>query len=495
MLCSIRWCLGATLVVAAAIVGGLAGPGPAATREGPATDHVACLVLFKRQLLSGSADYGNFTKVNETAPRAKLRQETVAKLKALRAASQEALDPFFKEHPEIEAGNWYWVVNALAAVGPRASLEKIAAHPEVREILYDPEALRLVPDRTVDRVVQAVAVDPVEEGPLDLTGVDVPWNLEEIGAKRCWTEHRVTGRGVVVAVMDTPWCYTSPAMKPAVWRNPGEIPGNGIDDDGNGFTDDIHGWSFVSAPLHTGSFSHGLACAGIIAGRPAKGVITGVAPRARVMLLAGGASGALSAIQYAIEMKADLASMSFMNRSPPPVRALWRLVCEQATAAGLLLGGGAGNFGEHAKVPEQIWSPKDVPCVLCAAGVRRGGGRPPYSSQGPVTWENVPPYRDFPMPPGLKKPDFAAFPEGYPVQFPDGPTVREGMRGNSFSGPHAMGVAALVLEAAPELTPWKVQRILCETAKDLFSPGWDAESGWGLLDAGLAVERALKERR
>ena len=68
-----------------------------------------------------------------------------------------------------------------------------------------------------------------------------------------------------------------------------------------------------------------------------------------------------------------------------------------------------------------------------------------------------------------------------------------GPAGNSFSGPHAAGVAALVLSANPTINPWEVGQIISETARDLGPPGRDEKFGAGLIDAWAAV-RAARER-
>ena len=112
---------------------------------------------------------------------------------------------------------------------------------------------------------------------------------------------------------------------------------------------------------------------------------------------------------------------------------------------------------------------------------------------GPVGWGDVLYYGDHSFPPGLTKPDVAGFPgPGFALLDPAGGYIDPNteIRGNSFSGPQAAGIAALVLSAAPELPPWTVREIIQSTARDLGPPGKDNDTGAGLLDAFAAVQAA-----
>ena len=111
------------------------------------------------------------------------------------------------------------------------------------------------------------------------------WNLKRIGAAQAWDTTQ--GQGVLVAVVDSGLDLTHPDIAANVWSNPGEIPFNLIDDDGNGFVDDVHGYDFVAMTGDpTDDFGHGTHVAGTIAavGNNGQGVI-GVAPRATLMVL------------------------------------------------------------------------------------------------------------------------------------------------------------------------------------------------------------------
>ena len=127
------------------------------------------------------------------------------------------------------------------------------------------------------------------------------------------------GKGTVVAVIDTGVDYTHKDLADNIWVNEGEIPGNGIDDDGNGYVDDVYGVDFVegdSDPMD--EHGHGTHIAGIIAMTPGNGGGVGVAYGAKIMCVrAGQANGSFAstdiakAIKYAADNGADVINMSF----------------------------------------------------------------------------------------------------------------------------------------------------------------------------------------
>jgi subtilisin family serine protease len=104
------------------------------------------------------------------------------------------------------------------------------------------------------------------------TFADVPnlggnnWGADLIKAPEAWTKG-YTGQGVVVAVLDTGVDYNHSDLKDNIWTNSQEIAGNGLDDDGDGYIDDIHGWNFVNNNSDVMDRNgHGSHVAGIIAG-------------------------------------------------------------------------------------------------------------------------------------------------------------------------------------------------------------------------------------
>lgn len=155
------------------------------------------------------------------------------------------------------------------------------------------------------------------------------WYLTSCNIQKSWRWLKSKGisaggdPSVTVAVIDTGVDYTHPDLKANMWVNTDEIPGNGIDDDGDGYIDDVYGCSTVSdARFHTGDpmddHGHGTHVAGIIAAANNKVGTVGVAYNVKIMAIkAGQATGVFlqsdiaEAIVYAYTHGADVINMSF----------------------------------------------------------------------------------------------------------------------------------------------------------------------------------------
>lgn len=217
-----------------------------------------------------------------------------------------------------------------------------------------------VSEPVVERRINGVPVSAIND-----TKYPDQWYLDGANVKQAWASLEAEGlpaggsSDVVVAVIDSGVDYTHPDLLNNMWVNPGEIPNNGIDDDGNGFVDDVHGVDVLSEPInHNGDpqdvHGHGTHVAGVIAaeGGNNQGIV-GVAYNTKIMAIkAAQYSGVLTsadiaeAISYAVEHGADVINMSFggYGRSQVEEDAL-------ATAyAQAVLISSAGNDGK----PNQI---------------------------------------------------------------------------------------------------------------------------------------------
>ena len=458
---------------------------------------VDVLILGRTQLLEPIGGLEKFAKQHAAADRRKLRTTVIADLKRIAQPEQTKILKSLGDRPTIK----YWIYNAIAASLDSAELRRIAAMDEVR-FIYSAPAVPRARQRESDSM--RAVLKPAERRPFDATGKRIPWNLQKLDVPAAWAAG-ATGEGVVVASLDNGVNYLHPDLTNNIWINRREIADNGKDDDGNGYVDDLYGYNFARMDPEIGAFipgpgptQHGSVTSGIVAGDGSGGIVTGVAPRARIMALQGnGIISAPLAFQYALENGADIMSMSFSIPNLGNARGLWRLMADHAVAAGLVLAGGAGNFQQNQPIPVQHQSPKDVPSVISVGGVDSLFQLVPFSSMGPVEWSNVELYRDYPMPNGMIKPDVVAFPgAGYPVlSYPSGYIdPNNTTRGNSLSGPQGAGVAALMFSVAPSLPAWRVMPILKATARDLGEPGPDNRFGSGLINAAAAVRMAKSER-
>ena len=157
---------------------------------------------------------------------------------------------------------------------------------------------------------------------LQNTGQDIRGILgtddADIDAELAWVI-KTGDPNFVVAVIDTGTDYNHPDLDSNIWTNPGEIAGNGIDDDGNGYIDDIHGydfWSNDADPMDENG--HGTHVAGTICAESNNGVgVAGVAWQCKIMALrflgpnGGYTSDAISALNYAVAMGVTVSNNSW----------------------------------------------------------------------------------------------------------------------------------------------------------------------------------------
>jgi subtilisin family serine protease len=485
-------------------------------------DFSAVCVRMSNQLVTCAGEYEKQIIVRSDKTRSKNRKEVIGLLQQKAKDSWEALNGTLRrlsKEEEIRNIRKFWVVNGFTCLARASAIRKLANQPEVSLIYLDRFAQPVRQSSSMPasqfQDMRNILAEWRRKDFRPSKNVSIPWNVREIGANLAWKEVNATGRGVKVAVIDT-GIVPAPALIHALAKNPGEEL-NGLDDDGNGLIDDLFGYDFKTnngCVLDTSkTTSHGSACAGIIAGRPSiSGLQTAIAPDAKIMLLKGGFD--LRSLEYLMTNGADIVSMSFMivNRDLGQIRGLFRNAFEHLSLGGVLAVGGAGNYGPKSRrampTGKQIGLPKDIPCVLAIAGVDRSRKKLPFSSEGPCYWEGVKFFSDYSESNPLLKPDLTAFPSGYPVwnlsgshkirndwkevEREEGGSLIIGPAGNSFSGPHAAGVAALMLSVNPELNPWEISEILRETASDLGPEGPDFKFGYGLIDA-LAAVRAVKK--
>ena len=210
------------------------------------------------------------------------------------------------------------------------------------------------------------------------------WYLDAIGAPAAW-DFAKGSPTVTVAVLDSGVDLSHPDLAERIWTNPREVPGNGIDDDRNGYVDDARGWDFIGedadpnpdigAACPVDGANHGTLVAGIIgaAGGNAAG-IAGINWNVRILPLrvldeagSGSTQDVVRAIRYAVAAKAKVINISFTgpNYSETLAQAL-----REAHEAGVLVVAAAGNEGDTQRGGYLNVYPSYPACYRGASGER-----------------------------------------------------------------------------------------------------------------------------
>ena len=333
------------------------------------------------------------------------------------------------------------------------------------------------------RFARLAAVEEVQLNYLRRTAVlledslyTTQWNLQAIGWERLET---VEADRVLVAVIDSGLDYTHPDIAAQLWRNPIESTGlAGVDDDGNGYVDDLIGWDFTDAPglPGTGDYrepdnepwdesGHGTHVAGILAATVDNGIgIAGVARGVQLLPLRAGLNldqggffeddDLAAAIVYAADQGADVINMSW---GAPAFSPLLREAVNYAAAAGCVLVAAAGNEGTSP-----VFVPARLAAPIAVAAAAADGSILSFSNPGIAV-------------------DMAAPGQGILSLVPGG---RYGLlSGTSMAAPHVAGLAAMILARNPHFDAAAVRAALLATAIDLDRPGRDPRSGAGLVRA------------
>ncbi|WP_211214072.1 S8 family serine peptidase [Salisaeta longa] len=406
--------------------------------------------------------------------------------------------------PRPKTGGAGWTTVYTLTVPDSSSLARVLpawqatdgvsyAHPNVRYRLED----TLPPEPLADSLDH-----------LDVTRTRAAWPL-------------TTGRASVqIGVVDTGIWPDHPDLDGQFAINPGEdVNGNGrfdapdrngIDDDGNGWVDDVRGYDFVDQPgtFQVGEYTtrdpdagpdpdgggfarHGTEVAGII-GAARNGIgMAGVAPGTRLLPLRafsadgfGETDDIAAAIVYATERGVDVLNFSFGRRRPTQ---LLEDAIAYAINRGVVVVASAGNSsGDEPHYPSDYPGVISVPwltedgqnlarTVLQDLVIIRGqyGNGLDVGAPGTRVFTTL-------LPPDLNASSFA-----------DEELFGALDDGSSFAAPQVAGAAGLLRSVDSTLTPASIQNILTGTATDLRTPGWDYFTGSGLLNVEAALADAL----
>ncbi len=366
------------------------------------------------------------------------------------------------------------VVNVQTAVDPTYSGALSAGRYYV--LVYSPADLSYSLHLTF--TADALPSNPSDPPPGVLP--DVPnfggandWNLNAINAPEAWAAG-YTGQGVTVAVIDTGVDLTHPDLQSQLWVNPGEIAGDGIDNDGNGYVDDVHGWDFVdNDAVPDDENMHGTHVSGTIAGANNGTGVTGVAYGANIMavrVLDATGSGSLAdvaaGIRYAVDNGAQIISMSLGATS---TSGQMGSALRYAQQHGVLVVAAAGNDGAaQPDWPARYSASLDNVLSIGAydSSLRHASFSNSVGSSGAAQVDA----------PGVNV--YSSLPDG-----------RYGrLSGTSMATPQVAGLAALALSANPHLTAAQLRTLIVEGA-NLSVAGSDSAGG---VNAAVTVAQALR---
>jgi subtilisin family serine protease len=295
------------------------------------------------------------------------------------------------------------------------------------------------------------------------------WHLQDIKADLAWDTEK-GDPSVVVAVMDTGLDASHADLSANVWTNPGEIAGNGIDDDGNGYVDDVHGYDFAYVDSDPNDvYGHGTACAGIVAAVQDNSLgVTGVAPQCRIAgVKAANDSGYfydsanVPAFLYCADMGFKVISMSFFSDDVTPAE---RDAVDYCWKHGMVLVAAAGN--SLSVIP---YYPGAYEHVVSVAATDSSGNPTWFTDYG--SWVDV-------AAPGVGIATTTVG-GGYTTSF----------AGTSAACPHVAGLAALLFSADPSATNADVRAALEDTATATISSAWGEYTNYGKVDCDAAVDR------
>lgn len=322
------------------------------------------------------------------------------------------------------------------------------------------------------------------------------WNLAKVSAFGAW-DISEGNEEIIIAVIDTGVDYFHPDLVGSIWSNHAEDLNqngvfdsediNGIDDDNNGFIDDVIGWDFTNRagfPFDTlgGDYLnwdndpfdehfHGTFVSGIIGASVNNGIgIAGVVPNTKIMILrafdtngTGDEDDVASAVIYAVNMGANIINMSFGDDKFSNVL---KDVLQYAYDNGVVLVGSSGNSGS-----EEPHYPSGYDFVISVGNSNQNDVVSSSSNFGSTIDLTAPGT-------GIISTDLNG---GYRTA-----------GGTSASAPHISGASALLLSINNALSNEQIKQILKSTSNDIDASGWDIKSGAGRLNIEKALQIPLK---
>ncbi|WP_299362146.1 S8 family serine peptidase [Winogradskyella sp.] len=287
---------------------------------------------------------------------------------------------------------------------------------------------------------------------------EIKWNVKQVKADMAW--NKATGKGVKIAILDSGVDTSHPDLN---------ITG------GSSFVTGISDWQNPTDP-------HGTFCAGIIGAKNNANGVIGIAHDSEIYAYRISNNGrakeewVFAAMEEAIKEKIDVVSFSLWNtggENDPnaPFWSSWEEMARKLVDAGCSVVGIAGNSGNQAN--HWVTNPSRCPSYISVGATKENESIWEKSSYGPINL------------PVTQSVEIVA--PGHLV-LSTNPGGGYGIgSGTSYAAPHVAAAIALLKQAFPHWTPQEIRQRLHSSSKDIYLPGRDEKSGFGLLDCNNAL--------
>ncbi|MDP8206832.1 MAG: S8 family serine peptidase [Candidatus Electryonea clarkiae] len=344
--------------------------------------------------------------------------------------------------------NRWYIIDLDNNADKKAVIETLSNNPSVELIEEAPQ-----------RQIFGSSLDGLPDDPL----IIYQWHLDAINAYAAWDMVN-DASDVIIGLPDLGIQMNHPDLIRSFWTNEAELNGtNGVDDDGNGYIDDIHGWDAVEwdgDPSPSAGVIHGTHVAGLAGASHDNGIgVSGVAPGAQIMALRIGSGSSFQAgpdayaIVYAIENGVDIISMSYGGTQ---ASMLEKDVMDYAASQGVVTIAAAGNNGRN-----EANYPAAYPGVISVGATDANNNLSSLSNWG--RWVDI-------AAPG--EGIFSTIPTGYGYA-----------SGTSMATPIIAGIAGLIIANEPGISPGEVRSRLMFGSMALYPVSLDyisngAASAW-----------------
>jgi thermitase len=335
------------------------------------------------------------------------------------------------------------------------------------------------------------------DSPFNDPGINRQWSFLDsekfgVSVNKAYNERRTQPRKtVIVAVVDTGVDYNHEDLKEVMWINEGEIAGNGIDDDGNGYIDDVHGIDTLERdsdgnatgdPMDT--HDHGSHVSGIIGAKQNNGKgIAGIASNVKIMAIRTVPNASdetdvdiVESFLYAAKHGAKLINCSFGKRRNEGGMVVSEAIKHIGEKYGVLVVAAAGNETENIDKKKMYPASFENQHLLVVASTNSSGRMSYFSNFG---GKNV---------------DVAA--PGSSIYSTTRRNKYKSFSGTSMAAPTTVGVAAEILSHNPELSPLQLKDVVMRSVvkKSIFE-GRMVTGGQIDLLRGLTLVNRLRQRR